>query len=111
MPYHVVKGEMQYNILLIQPWIDEMYGVSSLINGYFKYLYGGKTHCILVDSAPFSHCILILIHTNPSLGLQPPMSPLSLDVRLPTYPNGKSHAESSSSQLSSFVPHVKKPQT
>ena len=55
MPCHVVEGEMQYNILLGRPWIDEIDGVSSSIHGFFKYIYGGKTHCIPVDPIPFSH--------------------------------------------------------
>lgn len=56
---HVVEGDMQYNILLCHPWIDEMEGVSSFRHGYFKYLYEGKMHYIPMDENPFSHCNLI----------------------------------------------------
>ena len=36
---HVVEGDMQYNIILDQSWIDEMEGVSSSKHGCFKYFY------------------------------------------------------------------------
>lgn len=62
--YHVVEDDIQYNIILYHPWIDEMEGVSSLKHGCFKYLYEGKTHYIPLDENLFSHCNLIQT-TNP----------------------------------------------
>lgn len=56
---HVVEGDMLYNIILDQPWIDEMEGILSSKHGYFKYLYKGKTHYISIDVNAFNHCNLI----------------------------------------------------
>lgn len=58
--YHVVEGEMQYNIILGIPWIDEMeVDISSSKHGCINYLYEGNTHCIHVDPNPFINCNLI----------------------------------------------------
>lgn len=56
MNYHVVEGEMQYNLLLGHPWIEDMEVIPSTLHRCLKYLHKGTVHCIIGDPNPFSHC-------------------------------------------------------
>jgi len=53
--YHVVKGEMQYN-LLGQSWIENMESVPYALHKYLKYLHMGVVYCIVGDLNPLNHC-------------------------------------------------------
>lgn len=74
--YHVVEGDMQYNILLERPWIDEMEGVS-FQNMVASSIYEVKIHCIPMDANPFSHCNLIQALDPFSI---PSLSPITILV-------------------------------
>ena len=75
--YHVMEGDMQYNILLGFPWIDQMEGIFSSKHGCFKYLHEGKMHCIPIDANPFSH--YNLIQTNGPFSM-PSLLPMTILV-------------------------------
>lgn len=65
--YHVVEGEMQYNLLLGHPWIEDMEAVPSTLHRCLKYLHKGTVHCIIGDPNPFSYYNLAFAPDSPQM--------------------------------------------
>lgn len=64
MTCHVVKGEMQYNLLLGWPWIEDMESILSTLHWCLKYLHNVTIHYIIGDPNPFRHCNLSFSHES-----------------------------------------------
>lgn len=56
--FHVVKAEIQYNLLLGQPYIEYMESVPCALHRCMKYLNNSRVHCIIDDPNPFSVTLL-----------------------------------------------------
>lgn len=63
--YHVVEGEMQYNLLLGHSWIEYMESIPSTLHRCLKYLHKGIVHCIIGDPNPFNHCNSAFVLDSP----------------------------------------------
>lgn len=78
-----------------------MDGVSSSRHGFFKYLYDGKTHYILVEPTFFNHCNLIQ-----ALNLFSMLSLFPITILMNNNPN---QASSSLQAPQSLHPHPNLP--
>lgn len=62
--FHVIKGALQYNILLGKPWIDEMNDVSSTLHQCLKFIHEGNLTCVKVDLKSFQYCNFIPLYDD-----------------------------------------------
>lgn len=64
---HVVKGEMQYNLLLGCLWIKDMESVLYTLHRCMKYLHKVMVYCIIGNPNPFSHCNFTFSPKSPQM--------------------------------------------
>jgi len=57
--FHVIEGNLQYNLLLGRPWIDEMKCVPYTLHQYIKFIDEGKLTCVKAYPEPFRYCNFI----------------------------------------------------
>jgi len=57
--FHAIEGDLQYNILLGRPWIDEMRCIPSTLHQCINFIHERKLTCVKIDSKPFQYCNFI----------------------------------------------------
>lgn len=57
--FHIIEGDLQYNILLGRPLIDEMKCVPSNLYQFIKFIHEGKLTCVKSYLESFQCCNFI----------------------------------------------------
>jgi len=63
--YHVVEGDMHYNLLLDQPLIEYMESIPSILHICLKYLHNGMVYYIIGNHNPFNHYNFTFLPKSP----------------------------------------------